>query len=63
MKRFRSVGSDKCSMLLTDFKADAQSCGNTGVFREGSITEERRNLHSHEVDNSDRSCIEYDSMM
>ena len=40
MKRFRSVGSDKCSMLLTDFKADAQSCGNTGVFREGSITEE-----------------------
>ena len=56
MKRFRSVGSDRCSMLLTDFKADAQSCGNTGVFREGSITEKEES--THEVDNSDRSCIE-----
>ena len=34
MKRFRSVGSDRCSMLLTDFKADAKSCGNTAIFRE-----------------------------
>ena len=35
MKRFRSVGSDRCSMLLTDFKADAKSCGNTAIFLGG----------------------------
>ena len=54
MKRFRSVGSDRCSMLLTDFKAGAKFCDKTAMyFSEGSIAEERRNLQSHEVDNSD----------
>ena len=35
MKRFRSVGSDRCSMLLTDFKAGAKFCDKTAIFLGG----------------------------